>query len=75
MTRSRFSFRFIVASVLVVVLLAAAACFGGDGGGDDNPSIEGLPPEFQRLSDVWELLNREQIDGGDLDPLVISDGA
>ncbi|HIM63483.1 MAG TPA: S41 family peptidase [Dehalococcoidia bacterium] len=75
MTKSRFSFRFIIVSVLAVVLLAAAACFGGDGGGDENPSIEGLPPEFQRLSDVWELLNREQIDGGDLDPMVISDGA
>jgi carboxyl-terminal processing protease len=74
-TRSRFSFRFIIVSILAVVLLAAAACFGNDGGGDETPSIEGLPPEFQRLSDVWELLNREQIDGGDLDPLVISDGA
>ena len=75
MTRSRFSFRFVTVSFLIVVLLAATACFGGDNGGDENPSIEGLPPEFQRLSDVWELLNREQIDGGDLDPLVISDGA
>ncbi|MCH7736053.1 MAG: S41 family peptidase [Chloroflexi bacterium] len=60
---------------MAVVMLAAAACFGGDGRGEDNPSIEGLPPEFQRLSEVWELLNREQIDGEDLDPLVISDGA
>ena len=75
MTRSRFSSRFIIVSILAVVLLAAAACFGGDGGDDENPNIEGLPPEFQRLSDVWELLNREQIDGGELDPLVISDGA
>ncbi len=41
----------------------------------DTALIEGLPPEFQRLSEVWELLNREQIDGEDLDPQTISDGA
>ena len=75
MTRTRFSLLFISVAILVVILLVAAACSGGDNGGDDNPSIEGLPPEFQRLSEVWELLNREQIDGENLDPLVISDGA
>ncbi|MCH7843205.1 MAG: S41 family peptidase [Chloroflexi bacterium] len=75
MIRTRFSLLFISVAILVVILLVAAACSGGDNGGDDNPSIEGLPPEFQRLSEVWELLNREQIDGENLDPLVISDGA
>ena len=75
MIRTRFSLLFISVATLVVILLVAAACSGGDNGGDDNPSIEGLPPEFQRLSEVWELLNREQIDGENLDPLVISDGA
>ena len=75
MTRTRFSLLFISVAILVVILLVAAACSGGDNGGDDNPSIEGLPPEFQRLSEVWELLNREQIDGENLDPQVISDGA
>lgn len=75
MTRPRFSFRFVAISMMAVVLLAAAACSGGDGGSEENPSIEGLPPEFQRLSEVWDLLNREQIDGADLDPLAISDGA
>ncbi|MCI0848151.1 MAG: hypothetical protein J4N86_06440, partial [Chloroflexi bacterium] len=68
MTRTRFSLLFISVAILVVILLVAAACSGGDNGGDDNPSIEGLPPEFQRLSEVWELLNREQIDGENLDP-------
>ncbi|MCH8802288.1 MAG: S41 family peptidase [Chloroflexi bacterium] len=75
MIRTRFSLLFISVAILVVILLVAAACSGGNNGGDDNPSIEGLPPEFQRLSEVWELLNREQIDGENLDPLVISDGA
>ena len=75
MIRTRFSLLFISVATLLVILLVAAACAGGDNGGNDNPSIEGLPLEFQRLSEVWELLNREQIDGENLDPLVISDGA
>ena len=55
--------------------MVAAACFGGDSGPSETTTIEGLPPEFQRLSEVWELLNREAIDREDIDPLVIADGA
>ena len=73
MIRTRFPLRFMLAAAVAVMLLAATACSGGDGG--DDTSIEGLPPEFQRLSEVWDLLNQEQIDGESLDPQVISDGA
>jgi len=73
--RTRFSLSIVVATTIAVMLLVAAACSGSDGGGDGNPSIEGLPPEFQRLSEVWELLNREHIDQDNLDPQAISDGA
>jgi carboxyl-terminal processing protease len=38
-------------------------------------TIEGLPPEFERLLEVWELLEGEHINGGQLDGQVISDGA
>ena len=72
MIRTRFSLGILVATTIAVMLLVAAACSGGD---DGNPSIEGLPPEFQRLSEVWELLNREHIDQDNLDPQAISDGA
>lgn len=72
MIRTRFSLGIVVATTMAVMLLVAAACSGGD---DGNPSIEGLPPEFQRLSEVWELLNREHIDQDNLDPQAISDGA
>ena len=76
MTRTRIPLRFISFAALVLILLVAAACTSGDnGGGDGNTDIEGLPPEFQRLSEVWDLLNQEQIDGEELDPRVISDGA
>jgi len=75
-TRTRIPLRFISFAALVLILLVAAACTSGDnGGGDGNTDIEGLPPEFQRLSEVWDLLNQEQIDGEELDPRVISDGA
>ena len=73
--RTRYPIRFIVMTAVVAMLLAAAACAGGDNGGDGDTAIEDLPPEFQRLAEVWELLNREHIDAAGLDPQVISDGA
>ena len=75
MTRTRLPLRFITIAVIAIVVLVAAACSGGDSGPSETTTIEGLPPEFQRLSEVWELLNREAIDREDLDPLVIADGA
>ena len=71
--KTRFPLRLIVMTTMVVMLLVAA-CSSGDSGGD-NTSIEGLPPEFQRLAEVWELMNREHIDAAGLDPQMISDGA
>ena len=69
------SFATLVATVLAVVLLVGVACSGSDNGIDGDTTIDGLPPEFQRLSEVWELLNREAIDGEDIDPLIMADGA
>ena len=37
--------------------------------------IEGLPPEFARLAEVWALLLREHIDRDNIDASTISDGA
>jgi carboxyl-terminal processing protease len=67
--RTRFSLGIIVVTAMAVVLLAASCS------GSSDTSIEGLPPEFQRLAEVWELLNREHIDAESLDPEVISNGA
>ncbi|MDA0262548.1 MAG: S41 family peptidase [Chloroflexi bacterium] len=72
MIRNRFPIPFLLVGVMAMVLLAVAACSGSN---SDSPDIEGLPPEFQRLSEVWELLNREHIDGAKLDAEAISDGA
>jgi len=72
---TRVPIRFVIVTAVAVMLLVAAACSGGNSGGDDATSIEGLPPEFQRLAEVWELLNREHIDAEGLNPQIISDGA
>ena len=66
-------------SVLVLVLctgLAGVACFGeAEVEDSDQQAIEGLPPEFAKLAEVWEILEREHIDAGDLDPSALTDGA
>ena len=72
---TRLPIRFVVVTTIAVMLLVAAACSGGDSGGGGDTSIEGLPPEFQRLAEVWDLMQREHIDAESLDPQVISDGA
>ena len=38
-------------------------------------SIEELPPEFVKLSEVWKILKQEHIDAGTLDPSTLTDGA
>jgi carboxyl-terminal processing protease len=70
---TRFSLRYFSVAILAAVLLLAVACFGGSD--EPDTAIEGLPAEFQRLSEVWDLLVQEHIDGGELDPAAISDGA
>ena len=64
--------------VMVVMVVMATSCslrLGSSGGGEADAGIDGLPAEFERLAEVWELLQREHIDGADLDSQVLSDGA
>ena len=60
---------------LSIILLLAVACSVDGSTGTTKHELEGLPPEFGRLSQVWDLLSQEQIDGSDLDAQEISDGA
>lgn len=71
-------------SLLVLVMCAGVAgigCFGmGETGGDEAEApepqtIDGLPPEFAKLAEVWEILEREHIDAETLDPSALADGA
>ena len=71
---------------VVAVLVLAGALLASIGCDGSNPSPapttaeaeetrEGLPAEFLRMVEVWELLEREHIDGGNLDAEELSDGA
>jgi carboxyl-terminal processing protease len=40
-----------------------------------DAQLEGLPPEFARVSEVWSLLRREHVTGGQLDADALSAGA
>ena len=69
------TYRRFVSGATLVALLVLLACSSSNDKSGDTEAIEGLPPEFQRLSEVWKLLANEQIDGSDLDAVTISDGA
>ena len=63
--------------ISLALLILATACVSGNASnaaGTDQ-AIEGLPSEFQRMAEVWRLLQREHFDGGDLDSKELSDGA
>ena len=70
---------FLLVPVLVLVFfagLAGVACLGEDEPeAPEEPTIEGLPPEFAKLAEVWEILEREHIDAGELEPSILTDGA
>ena len=61
---------------LIVVCAAgiAAACVTVSDS-EEPETVKRLPPEFDRLAEVWELLQREHIAGQNLDPAAVSDGA
>ena len=63
--------------VLVWALLAPIGCEASEPspGPTAEETREGLPLEFLRMVEVWELLEREHIDGGNLDAKELSDGA
>ena len=71
----------LLALVLFLVLstgLAGIGCMGAGPGEPEEPqqqAPEGLPPEFAKLAEVWEILEREHIDAGKLDPAALTDGA
>jgi len=69
--------------ILVVVVGLTAFALGsgytlelpGGVGGSANQSFDDLPPEFDRLAEVWSVLRQEHIDRESLDAAGVSDGA
>ena len=56
-------------------LMSVAGCATVTAPAEADPAVQGLPAGFQRLAEVWQLLEREHVDGKDLDGQVLSDGA
>ena len=73
------SSRQFLVSVFVLVLctgLAGVGCFGeNEPAITEQRTVEELPPEFAKLAEVWEILEREHIDAGNLDPSELTEGA
>ena len=43
--------------------------------GESSRVSKGLPPEFDRLAEVWNLLEKEHVDRATIDAEVLSEGA
>ena len=59
-----------IAAVFLIVVCAAgiaAACVTVSDSKEPE-TVEGLPPEFDRLAEVWELLQQEHIAGSEPGP-------
>ena len=60
------------------LLIAGCAFFGASNAADESPgraALADLPPEFAKLGEVWELLEREHIDADSLDAAAAANGA
>ena len=74
---------FRISPILVIAIVALAVALGSlsvqllreDAAGTSELAIEGLPQEFQKLSEVWEALQKDHLEGGSLDPGTLSAGA
>ena len=77
MTKARLVRASLITFICILALSFAAACGVQQLGTSRNvdPTLDGLPPEFERLLEVWELLDGEHINGENLDPQEVSDGA
>ena len=77
---TNFRLRMVVLAFSLSIALAALAISCGAQAVTENQAtpdqaLEGLPDDFQRLVEVWELLKQEHIDGKNLDGHDLSDGA
>ena len=67
-------------SLLFLLALASApamavGCGGSADAETEAETVEGLPPEFVKLAEVWALLQERHIDAAAIDPQAAADGA
>jgi carboxyl-terminal processing protease len=53
----------------------AVSCGGSADAETETETVEGLPPEFVKLAEVWDLLEERHIDAAAIDPQAAADGA
>ena len=66
---------FLILLVSAVSAIPVVGCISQESEQESPLVGEGLPPEFAKLAEVWDLLQREHIDAASLDPSVAADGA
>lgn len=65
-----------LAALLLCLLVSGGACLGsGDPEPPQSGDLDDLPPEFAKLAEVWDLLQREHIDAESFDSAAMADGA
>ena len=76
-TRRKSFYGVLAAIALITTLAAISACSSSSPSSApaEDEVLEGLPSDFQRMAEVWRLLQREHIDGEGLDGKLLSDGA
>ena len=70
---TRLAWASVLLAVLIGLLIGCAVAQGPNR--DSRTTVDRLPTEFERLAEVWELLEAEHIDGTNLDAQAISNGA
>ena len=70
---TRLAWASVFLAVLIGLLIGCAVAQGPNR--DSRTTVDRLPTEFERLAEVWELLEAEHIDGTNLDAQAISNGA
>ena len=72
----RIAFRSLALLVLLASVVAMAVGCGGSADAEaEAATVEGLPPEFVKLAEVWALLQERHIDAAAIDPQAAADGA
>ena len=69
------SFLFLLVLALASAVMMAVACATFSVGSSEPESVAELPPEFSKLAEVWDLLQREHIDPSGIDPQAAANGA
>ena len=74
MRRTRLAWAVVLLAMLIGLLIGCAIAQGPNNR-DSQSTVDRLPTEFERLTEVWKLLKAEHIDGTQLDAQAISNGA